>query len=110
MFWMVYSLRVEQCDKEGGEEMGTRVCRSVEETGRLGNEIYERDIRPRVEDKYHGKMVAIDVDSGDYAIDEEAMDAAERLRERRPGADIWCLRIGYGVLRHFGARSLRRAQ
>ena len=90
--------------------MRTRVCRSVEETGRLGDEIYERDIRPQVEDKYHGKMIAIDVDSGDYAVDEVDMAAAERLRERRPGADIWCLRIGYGVLRHFGGRSLGRSR
>ena len=39
--------------------------RTAEETGRLGDEIYERDIRPKVEDTHYGKIVAINVDSGD---------------------------------------------
>ena len=90
--------------------MTTPVRRSAEETGRLGDEIYQRDIRPRVEEAYHGKIVAIDVDSGDYAIAETATAASDRLRERRPDADTWCLRVGYGVLRHFGGRSLRGAE
>ncbi len=42
----------------------------IEETARLGDEIYERDIRRRVEADHHGEVVAIDVDSGDYAIAE----------------------------------------
>ena len=94
---------------EQGEE-AARPRRLPEETARLGDEIYERDIRSQVEDSHHGRMVAIDVDSGDYAIDDTALAAVERLRERRPKADAWCLRVGYGVLRHFGGRSLRRAE
>ena len=86
------------------------VRRSAEEAGRLGDAIYERDIRHLVEADHFGEYVAIDVDSGDYVIDDVALTAAECLLERRPGADIWCLRIGYGVLRHFGGRSSRRVQ
>ena len=88
----------------------TTPARSAEETARLGDEIYESDIRPQVEEAHHGKIIAIDVDSGDYAVADTALAASEHLRERRPDADIWCLRIGYGVLRHFGGRSLRRAE
>ena len=82
--------------------------RTAEEARRLGEAIYERDIRPRVEATHHGKIVAIDVDSGDYAIDETAVAAAERLLERRPDADAWAVRVGYRTLRSFGAGSLRR--
>lgn len=85
-------------------------ARTAEETGRLGDEIYEQDIRPQVEETHHGKIVAIDVDSGDYAIGDTGLAAEDHLRERRPEADVWCLRVGYGVLRHFGGRSLRRAE
>ena len=38
--------------------------RPKEETARLGDEIYERDIRRQVEAEHHGDIVAIDVDSG----------------------------------------------
>ncbi|MDE0629981.1 MAG: hypothetical protein OXH73_00610 [Caldilineaceae bacterium] len=41
--------------------------RPREETARLGDEIYERDIRPQVEADHHGEYVAIDVDSGSWA-------------------------------------------
>ena len=83
-------------------------CRTDEEARRLGDEIYDRDIRPKVEATHHGKIVAIDVDSGDYAIDATAVAAAERLLERCPDADVWSVRVGYRTLRSFGGGSLRR--
>ena len=82
--------------------------RRREETHRLGDEIYERDIRSRVEMDHHGEIVAIDVDSGSWAIAENARVAAQRLRAQRPEAkDVWLVRVGYRALRSFGAGSLR---
>lgn len=81
--------------------------RTAEEAGRLGDEIYERDIRQKVEETHHGKIVAIDVDSGDYAIGDMVVTAAKRLRERRPDADVWAVRVGYTALVSFGGRSRR---
>lgn len=40
---------------------------SAEETARCGDEIYEREIRARVEAENHGKVVAIDIETGAYA-------------------------------------------
>ena len=34
----------------------------------MGKEIYERDIRPQVEADHDGEVVAIDVESGSWAI------------------------------------------
>ena len=82
--------------------------RSKDETARLGKEIYERDIRPLVESEHRGQVVAIDVDTGDYAIADTASVAAKRLRGRRPDAGVWLMRVGYRTLRHFGGSSLRR--
>ena len=87
-----------------------RQRRPMEETARLGNELYERDIRTQVEADHHGKVIAIDVDSGDYAIADTARSAAKRLRERRPDADVWLMRVGYPTLRSFGGSSLRRVE
>ena len=82
--------------------------RPKEETARLGKVIYEWDIRPLVEPDHSGQVIAIDVDSGDYAIAGTASAAAKRLRAQRPVAGVWLMRIGYRTLRHFGGNSLRR--
>ena len=82
--------------------------RPKEETARLGKEIYERDIRPQVEPDHRGRVVAIDVDSGEYAIADTASVAAKRLRAQRLDAGVWLMRVGYRTLRHFGGSSLRR--
>ena len=83
--------------------------RTVEETASLGDQIYERDIRPHVEPEHVGEVIAIDVDSGDYALADSASAAAKRLREGRPDAQVWLMRVGYETLRSFGGGSRRRA-
>ena len=86
-------------------------ARTAEETARLGDKIYERDIRPRLEETCHGKIVAIDVDSGSYAVGDTVSAASKRLRKRCPdAADVWSVRIGYRALVSFGGRPLRRAE
>ena len=88
----------------------TMPVRPAEETARLGDEIYERDIRPQVEKTYHGKIVAIDVDSGGYAVADTVVAASERLRSQHPGADVWSVRVGFRALHSFGGGSLRRPE
>ena len=88
--------------------MSTPTRRPAEETARLGKEIYQRDILPLVEADHHGKVIAIDVDSGEWAIADTASVAARGLRAVRPDADVWLMRVGYQTLRHFGGSSLRR--
>ena len=83
--------------------------RSLEETGRLGDAIYDRDIRPCVEAAHRGRIVSIDVDSGAYAVGDSVIAATDLLRARHPDADVWSLRIGYGALRQFGGGSARRS-
>ncbi len=80
---------------------------SAEETARRGDELYERHIRHQVEKTHAGKVVAIDIDSGTYAIDDNALAASKRLFTQCPDAEIWCIRIGQRALRHFGGRPLQ---
>jgi 23S rRNA maturation mini-RNase III len=80
---------------------------SAEETARRGDEIYEQQIRSLVEDGNRGKVVAIDVESGAYAVAEDALSASHDLLDRLPDAEIWCVRVGSRALYRMGGTSLR---
>ena len=98
------------CPRERREVMTVAVRRrsAREETARRGEEIYERDIEPTLAEDQHGRVVAIDVDSGDWAIADEVLQAAADLRVQRPEAnDVWLLRVGYRALHSFGGQRLR---
>ena len=78
-----------------------------EEIARLGDEIYERDIRHQVEAEHHGEVVAVDVESETWAVGDTVIVARDRLRTKRPDAiDVWLLRVGHRSLDHFGGRPL----
>jgi hypothetical protein len=68
---------------------------SNEEIARIANEIYRRDIRPKVMPQHKGKFLILDIESGDYEIDEDDLTAEERLRARRPDGPFFGIRIGY---------------
>lgn len=85
--------------------------RPAEEAARLGKEIYERDIRAQVEVDHDGECVAIDVNSGRWAVADDSLAAASELRSRHPDAvDVWGIRVGHRALFHFGGSSLRSAE
>jgi hypothetical protein len=73
-----------------------------EELARLGDEIYERDIAPKMGPEDQWKVVVIEVESGDYEIDKDEVAAGERLRARHPEALFWFRRVGSRYLHHFG--------
>ena len=74
--------------------------REREETARLGKELYEREIRRQVEADHHGEIVAIDVDSGCWAIADGEVAAVDRLRKMSAGAvNVLCERVGHRALR-----------
>ena len=83
----------------------------INETIRLGKEIYRREILPKVKDDHFGEYVAIDVATGDWEISEKELDAVDRLRERRPDVvDVTSQRVGFRTPVSFGgsSRSLSR--
>jgi hypothetical protein len=83
--------------------MTTRQPRySKEEHARRGNEMYEQQVRPQVEAGNHGRIVAIDVDTGAFELDKDPLVACERLLARLPDAQIWCVRIGHSGVHRFG--------
>lgn len=81
--------------------MSSKRSRS-KETGARGEAIYREKIRHLVEPAETGKFVVIDVESGDYEIDAEALAASTRLRERRPNAVSYGIRVGSGAAYSLG--------
>jgi hypothetical protein len=80
---------------------------SKEEFARRGNEIYESQVRTQVEQGNHGKIVAIDIETGAFALAKDTMTASDRLLERYPDAQIWCVRIGHRGVHRFGVGRLQ---
>jgi hypothetical protein len=77
---------------------------SKEEFARRGDEIYEREIRPRVKTRDEGKFVVIDIDTGAYEIDKNELAASDRLLARQSDAQLWVRRVGSRYARRFGSR------
>ncbi len=87
----------------------TGPTRPKDEIARLGDEIYKRDIREQVVADHDGEYVAIDVESGEWAVAGEERAAAERLRARHPDAiNVWLLRVGYRAVGSLGGGAPRR--
>ena len=80
---------------------------SKEEFARRGDILYESDVRPQVKPNDEGKFAAIDIESGEFAIDADELKACHKLRKRIPDAQIWMVRIGYRFVHRFGGRDER---
>jgi hypothetical protein len=79
---------------------------SKEEFARRGDELYETQVRPQVEEGNHGKIVAIDIETGAFEVADTPRIAVDHLYERYPDAQPWVIRIGYRAVFRIGSRSL----
>jgi hypothetical protein len=79
-----------------------------EELARRGQALYESGIRQQVETGNEGKIVAIDIETGVFEVDENVVPATNRLFEQYPDSQPWVIRIGHRAVVHFGARSLKQ--
>ena len=68
---------------------------SREQIGEKGEQLYQQKIRALVDTESNvGKMISIDVETGDYEIDDVGITSAARLLSRRPNASVYGTRIG----------------
>ncbi|MDA0839729.1 MAG: hypothetical protein O3B01_30690 [Planctomycetota bacterium] len=80
---------------------------SIQEHARRGNELYEQGILPKIDQiADQGKIVAIDIESGDFAVAEDVLEASEALLVRRPDAQTWFVRVGHQGVHNFGPNAL----
>ena len=81
---------------------------SKEEFAQRGDEIYEFQVRQQVEEGNHGRIVAIDIETGAFELADDTMTATRGLYDRMlPDAQPWVIRIGHRAVHRFGARSLK---
>ena len=60
-----------------------------------GEEIYQQQIRDKVDPKHKGKFLVLDIETGDYEIDAEDLVATDRLLAKHPNAIIYGVRVGF---------------
>jgi hypothetical protein len=80
-----------------------------EEIADLGDEIYASKVRS-VESGNHGRIVAIDVESGAFDLGDNSIKASDALLLRYPKAQIWFVRIGYLAVHRIGHSGVTTAQ
>jgi membrane protease subunit (stomatin/prohibitin family) len=81
---------------------------SKEELAQRGQALYESGIQQQVAVGNEGKIVAIDIETGAFEVDENIVPATNRLFEQYPDAQPWVIRIGHRAVDRFGARSLKK--
>jgi ribosome biogenesis protein Nip4 len=80
-----------------------------EEVVRRGREIYEREIRAKVEPEHDGEFVVVNVESGAYEVSESDVEVSDRALRKNPNAALNFLRVGRPAAYRIGAGSAPRA-
>ncbi len=83
----------------------SQASHSSAQTGRSAQQLYDT-LRAQVETPENiGRLLVMDLDSGDYEIDTSrddiGLEATRRLQSRHPGASLHALRIGYQTAASF---------
>ena len=83
---------------------------SPEEIAQRGKEIYQQRICNHIETAENiGKIIAIDLNTGEYEIDQDMLTACHRLKAKQPNAINWAERIGYDAVCAIGGTLLKTA-
>ena len=81
---------------------------TVEEVAARAKKLYADNIRSIVEHEGNiGKMVVVDAETGEYAVDRSGIHSAIALKAKNPNARLFTIRIGYDVAVAFGGNSDR---
>jgi hypothetical protein len=73
---------------------------TLEEIVERGKAIYARDIERTMTPADKGKMVVIDIETGEYEIDESDYAATKRMLAKRADAALYGARVGYPTAYH----------
>ena len=73
-----------------------------EERAAFAETLYREKIRPTLTEADIGKFVIIDINSGEYEIDEDDITASIRLHKRQSDAFGYIMRVGYSAAYFFG--------
>jgi hypothetical protein len=60
-----------------------------------GERIYHEKLKPLLEPQYKGKIVAIEVDSGDYFLGDRVIEAVQKAKAKYPEKIFHVIRVGF---------------
>jgi len=80
----------------------TRRALTSSEITQHGQALYERDILPTLDPSSRGKFLVLDVETGAYEVDRDGIAALQRVRNRRPGASVYLVRVGFPTAYRIG--------
>src|SRR5688572_3493194 len=69
-----------------------------------GQRLYEEKLRPKLEPRFTGKIVAIDVESGDYFLGDTLHEANQKARQKYPRRVFYAVKVGYPAVFSFASR------
>jgi hypothetical protein len=86
------------------ENMSTNTLQySPEEFASKGTQLYQEQILPKLDRAADGKIVAIDIETGEFALADTTLAAAAKMFDRLPNAQLWFERIGAEGVHKFNA-------
>jgi hypothetical protein len=68
-----------------------------------GTKIYQEQVLPLLGQDCLGKIVAIDIETGEYAIADTTLEAADKMAERLPEPQLWFERVGSETVYNFSS-------
>lgn len=81
------------------------------EIAQRGKDLYQQRLRSQVETTDNiGKIIAIDLNTGDYEIDKDLLAAYNRLKAKQPNTVTWIERVGYDAVYAIGGTLVRTAE
>lgn len=80
-----------------------------EDIGRIGEEMYHQNIRSKVMPQEKGKFLVMDIESGDYEVNADDLQAEKTLRARHPDGVLYGIRIGYTSAYSLSGRMIEEA-
>lgn len=83
---------------------------SAEEIVRRGQEIYEDRLRSQLEPEHIGKYLVIDIETGEYELDEDGHAASVRAFQKKPDGARYGMRIGHRAYGHLGMSGVAAAR
>ena len=78
--------------------------REMDKKREMAEAIYETELLPKLLATEKGKILVLDVESRDFAIGADLLEADSLLRERHPEAFSHAFRIGYRAVGSLGGR------
>ena len=70
---------------------------SADEIVARGKEIYEQKLKSKLESQNLGKYLVIDIETGEYEMDEDDLRAVLRAYQKNPAGARFEMQIGYAT-------------